>query len=1537
MITKTTGIARLGAVLAWSAVVIGALLIGLGSTTLAVARPGEVEQAALPPVPGLQILRSDDSGVVLELLVPDYRLESIEIDGQPYEHLTVDGLASTSKAGWPRLPLASALLAVPPDAAVTVRVLSDEAQTVAGSHLLSPAPTAAPSSEDLQPGEWQLLPDDTAYASSAVFPSVVARLADDAWLRDQRVVRVELFPFQFQPDARKLTWHRRLRVAVNFERTGREPFSSASDVSAPFDAMSRGSLLNYEQARAWRADRPATATRPTVDLTSRTKIVVDHDGLYRLTYADLLAAGVNVTNVVPSALRLTSQQQAVAIEVTGDADGHFDPGDSILFYGQKLRGDVLAARYAAESDNWLTFNNGWRPTFNAQMVELYSDENVYWLTTSGPAGTRMSTSNGLPSGTAAVPDYYTATVHAEKVNYWRTTTFSSVDVFFWDWFNVVAPATRTYTTTLSAVAAGQLSATVRAEIAPFTTNLHRVRLLAGTPLTQLADVSWSGLVRQRLTGQLSQTLLANGPFTATINVAVADSVYFDWFEIDYARRFEAESGQLAFKANQVGPREYRVGQLLTDTVTVLDITNPLLPRRILSPVITSGGGVFTASFEVTHTSPVTYIVAGADQVQSPKAISFYAPTDLSGGVGADYVIIAPRAFITAVQPLADYRSAQGLRTRVINVDDLYNQYNDGIYHPIAIKNFLRDAYTNWPKPAPAYALLVGDGHWNFKGYKITGYATPATDPIYMPPNLNWVDPWQGEVDSSSYLAAVSGGDILPDLYIGRLPVNSIAELNTMISKTLGFEQAGIQPYQQRVTFVADNIPDPAGAGDFIASSEAAIAYVSPAYTIDRIYENDFGCVSLTPCPAVNYALTQTLNLTGALFVNYTGHGSVNRWSHENIFVNANIATLTNTSQLPILLSMTCLDGYWTHALTGTSSSLVELNVRAANGGAVAAFSPTGLGVANGHDSLEQGFFTAVFANGVQRLGPAALAAKVQLYGTGSHPDLIHTFTTFGDPALKLPTYALSMTPSADTRTGLIGQVLTYTLRLTNSAFMTDAVSFSAVSRTWPTVLPPVLNLPPGASAQVVVSVTVPVTATAGRTERITVTAQSTGDATRIDSVLTTYFNRHELTGAQAQFGNPGQVLTYPLLLSNMGSLTDSFALDMSGQAWPASLSAYSATLPPGTNLLVTAQVTIPVTAVVDQVDLALVQAQSANTGLTSGVNFTSTVNMLHQATLNPITVSSAGSPGQVVTYPFQLHNTGSVTLTFGISGQSAWPLSIAPGTIGLLTPGVNVPFTVTTTIPVTAMNSVPATITVTEQDSLVAPLIAYITTDSSVVHGVSLAAQPTVLAAAPENSATYAISLTNSGNVHEAFTLEPLGGTWPISVWPTVLLVPPGTTQAAALTVTVPAQTLANAANVTRLAGWSAGRQVSATLDVTTTASAVYGVQISPSSAAQTARRGESITYTLRLTNTGNSATSFLLTSSGPWVTTLSPTLSAPVAAFGGLDVKVAVRVPITAPIGQATTVVTATAQGGSQPFVAATLTTTVQNYRLYLPVVRRG
>ena len=63
----------------------------------------------------------------------------------------------------------------------------------------------------------QRIPDRAAYANRALYPAEVARVADTAWLRDQHLARLEIYPFQYRAAAQELTWHRRLLIEVKFE------------------------------------------------------------------------------------------------------------------------------------------------------------------------------------------------------------------------------------------------------------------------------------------------------------------------------------------------------------------------------------------------------------------------------------------------------------------------------------------------------------------------------------------------------------------------------------------------------------------------------------------------------------------------------------------------------------------------------------------------------------------------------------------------------------------------------------------------------------------------------------------------------------------------------------------------------------------------------------------------------------------------------------------------------------------------------------------------------------------------------------------------------------------------------------------------------------------------------------------------------------------------------------------------------------------------------------------------------------------------
>ena len=127
---------------------------------------------------------------------------------------------------------------------------------------------------------------------------------------------------------------------------------------------------------------------------------------------------------------------------------------------------------------------------------------------------------------------------------------------------------------------------------------------------------------------------------------------------------------------------------------------------------------------------------------------------------------------------------------------------------------------------------------------------------------------------------------------------------------------------------------------------------------------------------------------------------------KQIFINEDIPYLRNNGKLPVVFSSDCLDGYWDYPnhefQSRDGSSLIEVLIRTDQYGAVGAFSPTGLGVATGHDYLQDGFYKAFYRDEMDRLGELGLAAKVSLYTAGVHPDLLQTFTIFGDPALQLP-------------------------------------------------------------------------------------------------------------------------------------------------------------------------------------------------------------------------------------------------------------------------------------------------------------------------------------------------------------------------------------------------------------------------------------------------------------------------------------------------------------------------------------------------------
>ncbi len=993
-----------------------------------------VSAGVSPGSSGLQVTVANDQEIVIEWNSPPYQVQNRGMDEKGGDALLLPGADLTDEIGQPRLPYYTHLFAIPPDAQPSLIIEEDNSEQIIQPMALVNQSSSVIKGLDADALSRETLGDPGGTANSLtgsgsmLFPNQPVTLSDDAWLRDQRLIRLELYPFQWQGVDDKITWHRYLKVRVQFNLSTTHPTLANTvrkwDDSA-FESVFKAGISNYQVGREMRGLSPANMlglsdhSQTMTSAAVKYRISINQDGLYRVSYETLQQLGFPVDTLDPRNFHLGCQGRDIAIDIE-DHDqkiSEFSPGEALIFYGQKFSGQYLAQLYAAENTLWYTYTQQlpdgsyqlWKPKFSSVMLEKYTDDNIYWLSYETAPGLLMPVIPDQNTSAPTPPNYLT-TVHAEQSHFWKTTHFTSEDTWFWDEIQTSTVATRTYTTTLSFPVPEGVLATLRGEVvAKFTNDLaspdHHIQLyinrLSGHDPKNLLPIFegvWDGKSRYRFTVPVSQSLLLDGVnaldvvVIKTPNLANED-IYFDWYEIEYYRQFQAMDDQINFVSAQSGTWQYIISGISTNPVQVYQISDPLQPRRVDGVTNLAGSIQFT----MTDLAGDPYWVGLARDLPAPSLVE-YIPSNLDQE--ADELLITHPDFIAAAQVLADYRTARGIATRVINVYDLYNEYNFGIFHPIAIKNYLKHTFATWQKP-PSYVLLIGDGHWNFKGY--TGYDHP---PIFMPPNLAWVDPWQGEVDSANTLATVVGIDPLPDVYIARLPVNSSEQLSMIVNRIKTYENSTIgsahgiaqmDAWNHHFLFIADN---PDAAGNFPVLSDNIIRdYIPVDITPERVYLGPY-----TPSAATQ-AIINYLNLTGAAVVNFTGHAYVPGWTNEQIFTTANIPQLNNLTHLPVILSMTCLDGYWIYPnLTNTISTgpgLIEELLRAPNGGAIAAFSPTGLGLSTGHDTLQRGFYDGMFKYGLRSIGQLSLIAKLHLFTTGGNFDLLHTFTVFGDPALTI--------------------------------------------------------------------------------------------------------------------------------------------------------------------------------------------------------------------------------------------------------------------------------------------------------------------------------------------------------------------------------------------------------------------------------------------------------------------------------------------------------------------------------------------------------
>jgi hypothetical protein len=450
---------------------------------------------------------------------------------------------------------------------------------------------------------------------------------------------------------------------------------------------------------------------------------------------------------------------------------------------------------------------------------------------------------------------------------------------------------------------------------------------------------------------------------------------FDTARIEYMRKHQAVQNALSFYT-----QSYQAAILdgfTSANIRLFDISDdgsPLLMSN-LNPVF--NGSSFSVKVPAAPKGRVFFAVEDSGLL-TPASLTANTPSTLTTtNHNADLLIITYKTWATEAQNWATYRNGQGTTVEVVDVDDIYDEYNYGVLSSGSVKNFLHYAKDNWQTP-PRYVLLLGDASFDPRDYWALGFSD------FIPVKI--VTTIFSETGSDDWLADFND-DGLAELAVGRISAKTPAEVTAALTKVSTFEQPTHQSLGRGALFASD-----VDANYDFGAMSGRIRDQLPVGTPTTMISRGDANAQANLISAMN---------TGNYIVNYSGHGALGVWANQSFFGYANVTCspgptcISFAGNESIYTMLTCLNGYF---FDPRSDSLAERLDKAGNGGAVASWASTGLTTPDVQEVMATRFYNQIGMGNMQRLGDLVLDAKSVVSG-GS--DVRLSWTLLGDPMLKV--------------------------------------------------------------------------------------------------------------------------------------------------------------------------------------------------------------------------------------------------------------------------------------------------------------------------------------------------------------------------------------------------------------------------------------------------------------------------------------------------------------------------------------------------------
>ena len=745
------------------------------------------------------------------------------------------------------------------------------------------------------------------------------------------------------------------------------------------------------------------------------KISIRKSGIYKLTYNDLIELGIsnpeniriygNGGKILPLMNRESRPDDLMenAIYMVKGADGIFNQGDYILFYGQGI----------------VTWTYDQTQELFQHAVNDYSGFSNYFLTSSFGAGKKIESLPALdePADTIITTfddhDYHERNLNnliqsgrqwfGEKFDY--STSFDTIFSF-------------PHLVTTSPVLLKANVASRSASLKNFNININNLfnEVISVSSISLTDNVGTYARQNSKLIQFLNNGDNIDVKITYGKNES-SDEGWLDYLIINARRKLILDSKPLFFRdiqsVKQDRIAEYRIQNADEQTI-IWDITDIYNVRRVDASAYEEGMAFKSSVSELKEY--VAFDISMEPMV--PLMDKNTAHTDnqnLHGTAPHKMLIVTHPLFLNQAERLAAFhRTEDNFSVFVTTTDKVYNEFSSGMPDISAIRDFARMLYerSQGNENDLQYLLLFGDGSYN-------NYSKNEGNPNFVPTyqsysSMTYTHSYVSD-DFYGFLDFDEGGSdsmeyYLLDIGIGRLPVGDTVEANAVLNKVLTYNSpSSMQDWRNTLLFVGDDqdgnthMQQANSLADYIRSNY-------PGFVVKKVLLDAYKQVTSSSgnrYPDVNKAILDNFN-KGILIFNYTGHGSENGMAEEQILLKQDIEKLNNKGKYPLFITATCEFSRWDNMIIDEKdgkfkeqSSAGEAALLNANGGAIALLSTTRVVYSNLNHYLNQNFYYKAFLFDEKgqryRMGDVIRLTK---NAVGQDRNKLN-FTLLGDPALQL--------------------------------------------------------------------------------------------------------------------------------------------------------------------------------------------------------------------------------------------------------------------------------------------------------------------------------------------------------------------------------------------------------------------------------------------------------------------------------------------------------------------------------------------------------